>query len=259
MTSGNPPLLPQLNPLVAGGGPGSRTVKKIQSEIRQRILNWSYAPGHHLGEVELSAEFNVSRVPVREALQSLVEQGLVEKILNRGCFVRQPDATAMHHLYELRLALELYNIEKLAAEGAPAAWISDEEARWTPWLLVETDNAMSPEDFLAADENFHLGIANLSFNPYTLATLKDLNERLRFVRLLAGTSAERVRSTATEHLAIVAAIARRDTPGARQALQANLDHARSKIDAAIAQASARASQASGAASFVGAGMARSAS
>jgi DNA-binding GntR family transcriptional regulator len=178
--------------------------------------------------------------------RNLVAEGLVEKIANRGCFVRQPDANAMHNLYELRMALELYTAEKLALAGAPAEWIAEQQARWEPLFALEKDGALTPKEFVDLDEEFHLGIASLSYNPFMIGTLRDLNDRLRFVRLLTGTSAQRVRSTAAEHLAIVAAIARRDAPAARQALQANLGHARPKTNIAIAQVMSRSSHAQGA-------------
>src|SRR5690606_8096834 len=74
----------------AGGRVGDSSAHlsgQILAELRERVLNWRYPPGHHLGEVALCAEFSASRIPVREALRALAEQGLVEKVPNQGCFV----------------------------------------------------------------------------------------------------------------------------------------------------------------------------
>jgi DNA-binding GntR family transcriptional regulator len=85
--------------------------------------------------------------------RNLVAEGLVEKIANRGCFVRQPDANAMHNLYELRMALELYTAEKLALAGAPAEWIAEQQARWEPLFALEKDGALTPKEFVDLDED----------------------------------------------------------------------------------------------------------
>ncbi|MCX6950935.1 MAG: GntR family transcriptional regulator, partial [Verrucomicrobia bacterium] len=47
--------------------------KEILRNLRERILNWHYPPGRHLGEEMLCAEFAASRIPVREALRVLAE------------------------------------------------------------------------------------------------------------------------------------------------------------------------------------------
>src|SRR5689334_1271651 len=81
----------------------SNLVLQIQLKLRERILRWHYPPGHHLGEQELCDELDASRIPVREALRALTEQGLVDQFPNRGCFVKQPDVQNTHDLYDMRL------------------------------------------------------------------------------------------------------------------------------------------------------------
>jgi DNA-binding GntR family transcriptional regulator len=213
---------------------------KILQEIRQRILSWRYPPGHHLGEPELSEEFEASRVPVREALRALVEQGLVEKVPNQGCFVRQPDAQATHHLYDLRLALELFVVERLARSGLPPEWLAQERAHWEPLLNVRADAPVDGESLVRMDEAFHLAMARALGNPYIISSMRDINDRLRFVRLVVVTTPHRVQTTAGEHLAILAAIEQREPETARRALRQNLHHARNQIEIAISKALSRA-------------------
>ena len=212
---------------------------KILHEIRERILSWRYPPGHHLGEPELSEEFAASRVPVREALRALVEQGLVEKVPNQGCFVRQPDAQATHHLYDLRLALELFVVERLARSGMPEEWLTHMRATWEPLLLVRADAPVDGGLLVRADEEFHLALARSLANPYLIESLQDINDRLRFVRLVVVTTPHRIQTTAGEHLAILTAIALRDPEAARRSLRQNLQHARNQIEIAIARGLSR--------------------
>jgi DNA-binding GntR family transcriptional regulator len=214
--------------------------QRILQQIRLRILSWSYPPGHHLGEPELSEEFAASRVPVREALRALVEQGLVEKVPNQGCFVRQPDAQATHHLYDLRLALELFVVERLARSGLPSEWLTQERAHWEPWLNVRADAPVDGELLVRMDEQFHLAMARALGNPYIVDSMRDINDRLRFVRLVVVTTPHRIQTTAGEHLAILEAIAQRDIESARRAIRQNLHHARNQIEIAISKALSRA-------------------
>ncbi len=208
---------------------------RILQEIRRRILNWHYPPGHHLGEPELSEEFAASRVPVREALRALTEQGLVEKVPNQGCFVRQPDAQATHHLYDLRLALELFVIERLARHGMTDDWLALMRATWEPLLNVRADAPVDGDLLVSMDEEYHLALARGLGNPYFIDSLKDINDRLRFVRLVVVTTPHRIQTTAGEHLAILSAIAQRDPEAARRAVRQNLQHARNQIEIAISK------------------------
>ncbi len=220
---------------------------RILLEIRQRILSWRYPPGHHLGEPELSEEFAASRVPVREALRALVEQGLVEKVPNQGCFVKQPDAEATHHLYDLRLALELFVVERLARSGVAPEWLAQERAHWEPLLGVRADAPADGELLVRMDEAFHLALARALGNPYIVGSMRDINDRLRFVRLVVVTTPHRIQTTAGEHLAILDAIEKRDPEASRRALRQNLQHARNQIEIAIAQSLGRAHERRGAA------------
>ncbi|MEY4488349.1 MAG: hypothetical protein RIQ79_857 [Verrucomicrobiota bacterium] len=212
---------------------------KILQEIRKRILSWRYPPGHHLGEPELSEEFSASRVPVREALRSLVEQGLVEKVPNQGCFVRQPDAQGTHHLYDLRLALELFVVERLARSGMTEEWLAQVRATWEPLMNVRADEPVDGDLLVRLDEEFHLALARALGNPYVVTSLRDINDRLRFVRLVVATTPHRIQTTAGEHLAILQAIEKKEPETARRALRQNLHHARNQIEIAISRGLSR--------------------
>ena len=209
---------------------------QIQQKLRERILRWHYPPGHHLGEQELCDELQASRIPVREALRALAEQGLVDKIPNCGCYVQQPDAERINHLYDFRLALELFVVDTLAPRGLPPELLERQRAVWEPLENVGPRKTIDGMTLVEADEAFHLELAQAAGNPYIIDSLKDTNDRLRFVRLVVATDASRIRTTASEHLKILTALARKDGVKARYFLKQNLQHARNKVESAIAQA-----------------------
>lgn len=209
---------------------------QILQTLRHRILNWHYPPGRHLGEKGLCEEFAASRIPVREALRALMEQGLVDQVPNQGCYVRQPDVDGLHQLYDYRLALELFVIERLASTGISAALAQSIRAKWTPLLGIKADASMKSDDLVRADEEFHLGFAQELANPYIVEALQDINERLRFVRLVVITTPHRVQATAGEHLAVLEALLKKNPEAARKALRLNISAARNKVEIALAQA-----------------------
>jgi DNA-binding transcriptional regulator YhcF (GntR family) len=83
-----------------------KTSDKISSSLEESILRGDYKDGQQLNEINLSRQFNVSRTPIREALQKLTKSGLVEQIHGRGVFVRQPGANELFELFELMAELE---------------------------------------------------------------------------------------------------------------------------------------------------------
>lgn len=215
---------------------------QVLTALRERILNWHYPPGHHLGEQALCEEFSASRIPVREALRALAEQGLVDKVPNMGCYVKQPNVSETQQLYDMRLALELFVMEALIQRGVPPDLLAAERAYWEPLLALRADDLFDGEDLVRADERFHFRLAEALGNTPILDSLDEINARLRFVRLVVITTIHRVAETAGEHLAILDALERKDVESARKSLRQNLNHARNKVEMAIASALMRAHQ-----------------
>jgi len=82
------------------------TAAVIAAQIRVRIMDGTFAPGSQLGEAQLAARLNVSRGPIREALQRLIQEGLVENRRNRGVFVTSLDEDDIRDVYLARGAIE---------------------------------------------------------------------------------------------------------------------------------------------------------
>lgn len=78
----------------------------IAKRIRASIIAGELAPGRQLSEKQLSMEFRVSRGPVREAMQRLVQEGLLRSEPNRGVFVVTLDQDDIAEIYLVRKAIE---------------------------------------------------------------------------------------------------------------------------------------------------------
>lgn len=78
----------------------------IAARIRERIIDGAFPPGSQLGEAQLAARLNVSRGPVREALQRLIQEGLLTNRRNRGVCVVSLDEGDVADIYFARGVIE---------------------------------------------------------------------------------------------------------------------------------------------------------
>lgn len=223
--------------LSSGNSPAPTPEKQnIYLMIRDRIINWHYPPGYHLGEKTLCDEFDVSRVPIREALRALTAEGFVDKVPNLGCYVKQLDVKETEELYDLRLALELHVGETLMRTPPSDEWISGQRSYWQTLLDAKPEQTSDVSAFVKADSEFHIGLAQAGGNQRILQLIEDLNERLRFVRLSVATNPERLQETSREHLAILDAIDAKDCQAVRAAIRKNITHSSDRVELAISRA-----------------------
>ncbi|HTX73835.1 MAG TPA: GntR family transcriptional regulator [Rectinemataceae bacterium] len=209
----------------------------IFAKLSESILRWDYLPGHRFTEEGLCEEFNVSRSPVREALNMLVENGLIEKKPGHGYSVKLLDFEEINELYDVRLALESYVIELICGTGIDDRKLKELHEFWTDIHARLPDTAKS---VAAADEEFHETLAKLTKNKTLANSLKSIDRRIHFVRLADITNEERVRTTCLEHIELLGALRDRDAEHARAVLRKNIDGGRSSVERAIKDALAHA-------------------
>lgn len=134
------------------------TAEIIAAQLRSAIMYGVLAPGTQLGESELAARFAVSRGPLREAMQRLVQEGLLRGERHRGLFVIDLSASDVRDIYLARLAIERMACQLIMAgnRGEAVARLSEALAK----LLTAGDrNAMSD-----ADQAFHQTLVSCSGN-----------------------------------------------------------------------------------------------
>lgn len=84
---------------------------QVAEAIRQRILSGEYAAGMQLKQEQIATEFNVSRIPVREALHQLHSQGFVQLISHKGAVVTSVSDSEILERFELRARVETWLLE----------------------------------------------------------------------------------------------------------------------------------------------------
>ncbi|RLK10243.1 GntR family transcriptional regulator [Ruegeria conchae] len=172
-----------------------------------------YKPGDRLVESELAERFGVSRTPIREALQRLETQSLLERD-GRSLIVASLDHNQMAELYVVRRELEGL-AARLAAKHA-----TEEEIRVLQDMVDADDALVNDSSALSrANRRFHEQIHLASHNRYLVQQL-DLVHRTMALMATTSLAAEgRGEIAQNEHKNIVDAIAARDEVGAQQALQ----------------------------------------
>ena len=96
----------------------------IAEQLRERILDGSFAPGEQISEVQLAARLQMSRGPVREAVQRLAQEGLLVSQRNRGVFVVELGVDDIEDVYRGRRAVEKEAACTVYDRGIPAGLVT---------------------------------------------------------------------------------------------------------------------------------------
>ncbi len=113
----------------------TRREEAVES-IRGAIISGDLQPGQRLREVALAAELGVSRPTLREALRTLVQEGLCEQQPHRGFAVAELDADAIGDLSRTRVVLDRMAVEGIwSREGA----MDEVEDAWTTYTQAGGD------------------------------------------------------------------------------------------------------------------------
>jgi DNA-binding GntR family transcriptional regulator len=158
----------------------------VTSQVRERIIDGVYPPGTQMNEVELAIRFATSRGPVREALQRLVQEGLLLAAPHRGITVRVLTDDDLEDLYFARAAIERAAMLRLTTRGVPAALIATlEQAVRQLALSVEKKDWLQVS---AADLRFHQAIVEAAGSERLSAMYASLADQTRLgLNLLVGT------------------------------------------------------------------------
>lgn len=205
---------------------------KHQSDAYKMIVDaidaGIYKPGDRLVESELADRFQVSRTPIREALQRLETQSMLARD-GRSLIVASLDHTQLAELYEVRAELEGLAAQLAAQHATP------EEIRVLHDMIASDREIIDqPIKLSRSNRRFHNQIHLASRNRYLMSQLKLVH---RSMALLASTSLAvdgRGEMSLNEHQSIVDAIEARDRDAADKALKKHLSYAfetRLKIDA----------------------------
>jgi DNA-binding GntR family transcriptional regulator len=137
------------------------TAELIAAQLRTAIMYGTLAPGTQLGESDLAARFAVSRGPLREAMQRLVQEGLLRGERHRGLFVIDLSASDVQDIYQARLAIEQMACQLIMAGNRGEAVVRLSEALSTLVTAAAGGDRHAMSD---ADQAFHQTLVSCSGN-----------------------------------------------------------------------------------------------
>lgn len=202
-------------------GSGSQSVKagdRIYQALKGEIY-LDLKPGDRLTEQSVSERFGVSRIPVREALQRLVQEGYLRAHLRNGYTVNQISSRTYAELMEVRVVLEGHAVREIACKTSPAtAKALDNLAS----IWSTPNRSLSSHDLNTLNREFHQTLVDLADNR-ELARLEQATlDRIEVAQRLDFTKPQRISETYREHAAILQALREGHAERAVQILETHI-------------------------------------
>ncbi len=207
--------------MAAPRGRGARA--RVLDQLRDAIVRGEHPPGTSLSEGALAEAYGTSRTPIREALQQLQSEGLVEVVPRVGTFVRQPSRREVVELFQLKSVLEGLGAQLLAQRGRVA------ETELLQANLADSEAAVQAGDmerYAQLVHEFHGLIVQGADNHRLAAHYSSLMNQLAYHRIVVTTLRHpgRLAASLDEHRRVLDRIVDKDGFGAEAAMR---DHVRS--------------------------------
>ncbi|WP_321948664.1 GntR family transcriptional regulator [Paraburkholderia sp. J10-1] len=209
------------------------TADAVASGLRDLIVSGELGGGERLVERDLAERFEVSRIPLREAIQRLAREGLVEIFRNRGAVVRMLTAHDVEEIYGLRVLLEgdaiFHSVKRIDDETLARAELVHR-------LLGEAAATQKQGDL---NREFHELLYGACGNARQLAAIRELRAQVERYERLQNTLLADTPSFQHEHEAILEACLARNARSARALTVAHIDSAKRVVLAVVERMAAQ--------------------
>jgi len=224
-----------LDALSAAGSPDTPYRKgdlhhNAVSMLRDMIVSGALAPGERLNERELCEQLQVSRTPVREALKTLTQEGLLHSLPNRSPVVAPLDAAETAALVDVVAAIEALAGE-LAARRVSDAQVAELGILHYTMLRHHAQDELP--DYFEANKAFHRRIVALADNPVLLWVWDLLALRVDRARYASNLWPTRWREATHEHAHILDRFTARDAQGVADAMRQHVRNGLSVVVTAL--------------------------
>ncbi|MFT5742045.1 MAG: DNA-binding GntR family transcriptional regulator [Paracoccaceae bacterium] len=181
----------------------ARTSDKLIDQIKNDIFSGVLRPGDQLEESDLAERFGVSRTPIREAIRSMVDCGLLETRPRKGAIVRRLTVKELHDLFEVAAEMEGMAC-RLASENLTQIHRGAIKAALD--LCAHAADTESIQDYASANLAFHGAIHEASGNVWLIDQLQQIEARINVYRLMPYEIVGRLQKSMQEHIEIFKAI-----------------------------------------------------
>lgn len=188
-------------------------MNQVYQKIKEMILYGELKPGEIITVGNLAEVFNVSKTPVRDSLNTLKHEGLIEVLPYKGYMVSRVDAKDLLDLFEMRIILEGSATEMATQHANSKAY--DELMALAQIEVMESGNECVAVQFQRVNFNFHTAIAKLSGNHYlydSVCNVLNHLQRVLYRDLLTGDPV----TMSQEHIELVQCIQSGDSENAKR-------------------------------------------
>ncbi len=161
-----------------------------------------------------------------EALFRLRNEGLLDVEAKSGWFVKPIDFVRLDMLYDLRVLIELASVARLAAREADPPGL---DALKAAWLVPVAERLADARAVGELDERFHATLVAATGNHEIARVHQDVTERIRIVRRLDFTRADRIDATYQEHGKILRAVMRRKGDEAQLLMKSHIEQSKVEV------------------------------
>lgn len=143
----------------------------IYHHLKEAILARQLPPGKQLIENEISRTLNISRTPIRNAINLLADEGLVDIVPNKGAFVTNPTKEEILQAYDLRKRLEI-----MAANQAIEFLVENDFKKMESYIAEEKEALFTKNitNYLKANQDFHMSYTQKCGNKFLIDFVKKL-------------------------------------------------------------------------------------
>ncbi|MBU8880717.1 GntR family transcriptional regulator [Bacillus sp. FJAT-29790] len=189
----------------------SLLTKQVYDVLRGKIIGRKYTPGEKLDIHKLADEFGVSRSPVKDAINHLVHEGLIEIIPRKGTYVTQLNFTEFIEVIDARLMIEMWAAKRIINI------ITDEKIDEWGRIVQEMDSLLEVtpfpfEMYSKLDMQFHKMLIDLAENTKITEIYSSLNTHVSLSRIVHSTSLESTITRHKDHRRLYEAMLERDLP-----------------------------------------------
>lgn len=199
--------------------PPERLSERLRESIEEAIATGKLLPGTHLDEVDLATRFGVSRTPIREALNLLLGEGLIESRPRRGAVVAKLTSERLVEMFEVMAELEgmcvRLAVRRMSETELTALAAAHEACRGA----AEANDA---DAYFYANEHFHYALYHGSHNVFLAEQASALQRKLRPYRRLQLRVRGRVKRSFAEHQTVVDALRKGHVEAAVESIRSHV-------------------------------------
>jgi len=204
----------------------SSLAERAYVQLKEMIFDFNFMPGDLLSEGDLSKNIEVSRTPLRQALQRLQHEGFVNAMPKIGWQVAPLDFNKLDELYDFRVLIETYAAKRLCESDRTNSIFANLLKIWCVPKTKRINNGILVGKL---DEEFHSHLVYAAGNGEMLKMHTEITERIRIVRRLDFTKQQRVNETYDEHSQILQAIMQGRTAESQRLLRAHIEQSKIEV------------------------------